>query len=73
MQGLSLINDNIPFLSYNAAKAQTEIKAYYKDALLAYYEKGNAKMYADFFFEEYCKTLDLLQTMNQKVSYSKKI
>lgn len=73
LQGLSLINDNMPFLSYNAAKAQTEIKAYYKDALLAYYEKGNAKMYADFFFEEYYKTLDLLQTMNQKVSYSKKI
>lgn len=51
LQALSLINNNIPFLSYNARQAKAEITAQYKDALLAYYENGDTKQYTDFFFQ----------------------
>ncbi len=60
MQTLSLINNNMPFLSYNALEAKAEISALYKDALLAYYEQGDIKPYTKFFIAEYTKTINLI-------------
>ncbi|MCX2716814.1 Fic family protein [Helicobacter sp. MIT 21-1697] len=61
VQNLSLLNDGLPFLSFNALRAATEIKAQYKDAMLAYYEKGETKNFVDFFVREYANTLQTLQ------------
>lgn len=61
IQTLSLINNNMPFLSYNALEAKAEISARYKDALLAYYEQGNTKPYTDFFIAEYTRTINFIK------------
>lgn len=58
LQNLSLLNDGLPFISFNASRAETEIKAQYKDCMLCYYEKGETKPYVDFFVAEYIKTLE---------------
>ena len=58
IQNLSLLNDGLPFLSLSASRAETEIKARYKDAMLDYYEKGDTKPYAEFFISEYASTLE---------------
>ncbi|WP_236097023.1 MULTISPECIES: Fic family protein [Helicobacter] len=64
LQNLSLINDNMPFLSLNASRAQTEIKAQYKDAMIAYYESGDSKPYVSFFVSEYTKTLQAIKQIS---------
>lgn len=65
LQNLSLMLDNKPFLSYNAARAETEIKAQYKDSLLAYYEKGDTLPYSQFFTSEYTKTLQTIKEIQK--------
>ncbi len=63
IQTLSFINDNIPFLSYNAAYAKADISARYKDAMIEYYELGDTKLYTKFFIEEYTKTINLIKSI----------
>lgn len=64
-QNLSLLNDGLPFLSLSASRAETEIKARYKDAMLDYYEKGDTKPYAEFFISEYASTLENIHAITQ--------
>ena len=66
LQNLSLINDNMPFLSLNASRAQTEIKVQYKDAMIAYYESGDNKPYVGFFVSEYTKTLEAIREIYER-------
>ena len=65
VQNLSLINNNLPFLSYDAQRAESQIMAQYKDSLITYYEQGNAQSYKDFFISEYKKTLEVVKTKKQ--------
>ena len=55
VQNLSLINNNLAFLSYDAQRAESQIMAQYKDSLITYYEQGNVQSYKDFFISEYKK------------------
>ncbi|MGI0407296.1 Fic family protein [Helicobacter himalayensis] len=71
LQNLSLINDNMPFLSLNASRAQTEIKAQYKDAMIAYYERGDSKPYTSFFISEYTKTLQAIKQLSTPLTHKK--
>lgn len=63
LQNLSLLNDGLPFVSFNARRAQTEIKAQYKDSMLCYYETGDPKPYTAFFLAEYTSTLETIHTI----------
>ncbi len=69
IQNLSLLNSNLAFLSYNAARAEGEIIAKYKEGLIAYYESGNTTLYTDFFVSEYEKTLEFLNIVKQKSAF----
>ncbi len=65
VQNLSLINNNLAFLSYDAQRAESQIMAQYKDSLITYYEQGNVQSYKDFFISEYKKTLEAVKTKKQ--------
>ena len=51
-------------MALNASRAQTEIKAQYKDAMIAYYESGDSKPYVSFFVSEYTKTLQAIKQIS---------
>lgn len=65
VQNLSLLNNNLAFVSYNALNAESKIMGAYKDSLLAYYEKGDVMLYKNFFVSEYKNTLTFLNDIQR--------
>lgn len=63
IQNLALVSEGYPFLAYDSN--DSSIISQYKESIIAYYERGEAKPYTNLFIKEYQNNLELLKSVKK--------